>query len=164
MAINKIDELEMEESAVQYYELGMGDYFTLSAQNNRCIGDLLDVVLEKIPESNFIEKKNTYDISLAIIGIPNVGKSSLMNRLLQEEKSIVTPIAGTTRDSVDSYLKYYKKTIRIIDTAGLRKRSKISGDIEYYSAVRTNRIIQDCKYIIKQTKHINNSRKCKRKI
>ena len=76
--------------------------------------------------------------------MPNVGKSSLMNRLLQEDKSIVTPIAGTTRDSVDSYLKYYKKNIRIIDTAGLRKRSKISGDIEFYSIVRTKRIIQDC--------------------
>ena len=144
VAINKIDELAMEESAIQYYELGMGDYFTLSAQNNRCVGDLLDGVMQKIPENYLIDEQNTYDISLAIVGMPNVGKSSLMNRLLQEEKSIVTPIAGTTRDSVDSYLKYYKKTIRIIDTAGLRKRSKISGDIEYYSAVRTNRIIQDC--------------------
>ena len=144
LAINKIDELEMEESAIQYYELGMGDYFTLSAQNNRCVGDLLDGVLQKIPESYLIDEQNTYDISLAIVGMPNVGKSSLMNRLLQEEKSIVTPIAGTTRDSVDSYLKYYKKIIRIIDTAGLRKRSKITGEIEFYSTVRTNRIIQDC--------------------
>ena len=144
LAINKIDRLEMEASAIQYYELGMGDYFTLSAQNNRCVGDLLDGVLQKIPESYFIKEKHHYDISLAIIGMPNVGKSSLMNRLLQEEKSIVTPIAGTTRDSVDSYLKYYKNTIRMIDTAGLRKRSKITDDIEFYSTVRTNRIIQDC--------------------
>jgi len=144
LAINKIDELEMEDSAIQYYELGMGDYFTLSAENNRCVGDLLDGVLQKIPDRCFIEYQNTYDISLAIIGMPNVGKSSFMNRLLQKEKSIVTPIAGTTRDSVDSYLKYYKKTIRIIDTAGLRRRSKITSDIEYYSTIRTNRIIQDC--------------------
>ena len=144
LAINKIDELKMEDTAIQYYELGMGDYSTLSAQNNRCIGDLLDAVLKKIPESDYLDKENTYDISLAIVGMPNVGKSSLMNRLLQEEKSIVTPIAGTTRDSVDSYLKYYKKTIRIIDTAGLRKRSKITGDIEFYSSIRTNRILQDC--------------------
>ena len=144
LAINKIDELEMEESAIQYYELGMGDYFTLSAQNNRRVGDLLDGVMQKIPENYLIDEQNTYDISLAIVGMPNVGKSSLMNRLLQEEKSIVTPIAGTTRDSVDSYLKYYKKIIRIIDTAGLRKRSKITGEIEFYSTVRTNRIIQDC--------------------
>ena len=144
LAINKIDELNMENSAIQFYELGLGNYFTLSAQNNRCVGDLLDGVLQKIPESYLIEEQNTFDISLAIIGMPNVGKSSLMNLLLQEEKSIVTPIAGTTRDSVDSYLKYYKKNIRIIDTAGLRKRSKIAGDIEFYSTVRTNRIIQDC--------------------
>jgi len=144
LAINKIDELNMEDSAIQFYELGLGNYFTLSAQNNRCVGDLLDGVLQKIPESYLIEEQNTFDISLAIIGMPNVGKSSLMNQLLQEDKSIVTPIAGTTRDSVDSYLKYYKKNIRIIDTAGLRKRSKIAGDIEFYSTVRTNRIIQDC--------------------
>ena len=144
LAINKIDELAMEDSAIQYYELGLGDYFTLSAQNNRCVGDLLDGVLQKIPESYFIEGNNTYDISLAIVGMPNVGKSSLINCLLQEEKSIVTPIAGTTRDSIDSYLQYYKKMIRIIDTAGLRKRSKITCDIEFYSNVRTNRIIQDC--------------------
>ncbi len=144
LAINKIDELNMEDSAIQFYELGLGNYFTLSAQNNRCVGDMLDGVLQQIPESYLIEEQNTFDISLAIVGMPNVGKSSLMNLLLQEEKSIVTPIAGTTRDSVDSYLKYYKKTLRVIDTAGLRKRSKIVGDIEFYSTVRTNRIIQDC--------------------
>ena len=144
LAINKIDELAMEELAMQYYELGLGDYFTLSAQNNRCVGDLLDGVLTKISKSNLNQKQNNYDISLAIVGVPNVGKSSLMNRLLREEKSIVTSIAGTTRDSVDSYIGYYKKVIRLIDTAGLRKRSKITDDIEFYSTVRTKKVIQDC--------------------
>jgi len=144
LAINKIDELGMEDSAMQYYELGLGDYYTISAQNNRSVGDLLDAILEQCSESYFIEANNKYDISLAIVGMPNVGKSSLMNRLLREEKSIVTPIAGTTRDSVDSYLKYYNNIIRIIDTAGLRRRSKITKDIEFYSIVRTNQIIQDC--------------------
>ena len=76
--------------------------------------------------------------------MPNVGKSSLMNGLLKEEKSIVTPLAGTTRDSIDSFLRYNKHDIRLIDTAGLRKKSKISDNIEFYSTVRTFRVIQDC--------------------
>ena len=84
LAINKIDELGMEESALQYYELGLGDYSMISAQNNRCIGDLLDDILDKIPENYHTKKIETKNIDLAIIGMPNVGKSSLMNRLLQE--------------------------------------------------------------------------------
>tara|TARA_Y100000590_G_scaffold448704_1_gene585776 strand:+ start:1356 stop:2672 length:1317 start_codon:yes stop_codon:yes gene_type:complete len=144
LAINKIDELNMEELALEYYELGLGEYSTISAQNNRCVGDLLDEVLKKIPEYYYSKKIEKNFINLAIIGMPNVGKSSLMNRLLQEEKSIVTSIAGTTRDSIHSFIKYYRKTIRIIDTAGLRRKSKISGNIEYYSSVRTNKVIEDC--------------------
>ena len=81
---------------------------------------------------------------LAIVGMPNVGKSSLTNALLKKEQSIVTPIAGTTRDSIDSYLKYYNKTITLVDTAGLRKRSKIGDSIEFYSSVRTQRAILNC--------------------
>ncbi len=144
LAINKIDKIDMEDAAMQYYELGLGDYFTLSAQNNRCVGDLLDGVVNLLSNKKTNDTYGNNDFSLAIIGMPNVGKSSLMNRLLEQEKSIVTPIAGTTRDSVDSYIKYYKKVIRIIDTAGLRRKSKISDDIEFYSTVRTNRIIHDC--------------------
>ena len=144
LAINKIDKIDMEASAMQFYELGLGNYFTLSAQNNRCVGDLLDGVIKLLPKQQIQDVQNDNDFSLAIIGMPNVGKSSLMNTLLQKEQSIVTPIAGTTRDSVDSYIKYYKKNIRIIDTAGLRKKSKISDNIEFYSSVRTNRMINDC--------------------
>ena len=144
LAINKIDKMEMDDSATQFYELGLGDYFTLSAQNNRCVGDLLDGVLDVLPDKYLQNIENEHDLSLAIIGMPNVGKSSLMNCLLEEEKSIVTSLAGTTRDSVDSYVKYHKKVIRIIDTAGLRKKSKILDNIEFYSTVRTNRIINDC--------------------
>ncbi|SVC06907.1 uncharacterized protein METZ01_LOCUS259761, partial [marine metagenome] len=144
LVINKIDELHMEKITTEYYELGMGDFYTVSAQNNRSVGDMLDGIMEKLSEWDFtIDSKNDY-INLAIVGMPNVGKSSLMNALLQEEKSIVTPLAGTTRDSIDSYLRYYMEDIRLIDTAGLRKKSKISGDIEFYSSVRTYRVINDC--------------------
>ena len=144
LAVNKIDELHMEDSAVEFYELGLGDYFTLSAQNNRSVGDMLDCMIEKLPDKDFTDDHVKSCINLAIVGMPNVGKSSLMNGLLQEEKSIVTPLAGTTRDSIDSFLRYHKQDIRIIDTAGLRKKTKITGDIEFYSTVRTYRVIQDC--------------------
>ena len=144
LAVNKIDELFMEDSTLEFYELGLGDFFTLSAQNNRCIGDMLDGIISKLPEQDFTDDKDKDYVNLAIVGMPNVGKSSLMNGLLQEEKAIVTPLAGTTRDSIDSFLRYHKQDIRIIDTAGLRKKSKITGDIEFYSTVRTFRVINDC--------------------
>ncbi|SUZ91269.1 uncharacterized protein METZ01_LOCUS44123 [marine metagenome] len=144
LAVNKIDELKMEDSALSFYELGLGEFYTLSAQNNRSVGDMLDGVAQKLPEKDFKDEHVKDCVNLAIVGMPNVGKSSLMNGLLQEEKSIVTPIAGTTRDSIDSFLRYNKQDFRLIDTAGLRKKSKITGDIEFYSTVRTFRVIQDC--------------------
>ena len=144
LAVNKIDELKMEDSTMEFYELGLGNFFMLSAQNNRSVGDLLDGVIEKLPEKDFKEDNVKDCVNLAIVGMPNVGKSSLMNELLQEEKSIVTPIAGTTRDSIDSFLRFHKNNIRLIDTAGLRKKSKITCDIEFYSTVRTFRVINDC--------------------
>ena len=144
LAVNKIDELKMEESAFDFYELGLGEFYTLSAQNNRRVGDMLDGIVEKLPEKDFKDEHVKDCVNLAIVGMPNVGKSSLMNGLLQEEKSIVTPIAGTTRDSIDSFIRYNKQDFRLIDTAGLRKKSKITGDIEFYSTVRTFRVIQDC--------------------
>lgn len=144
LAVNKIDELNMEDLAMGFYELGLGDFFTFSAQNNRSVGDMLDGMIAKLPKEDFTDDKVKDCVNLAIVGMPNVGKSSLMNGLLQEEKSIVTPVAGTTRDSIDSFLRYHKKDIRLIDTAGLRKKSKITGDVEFYSTVRTFRVIQDC--------------------
>ena len=144
LAVNKIDELKMEDSALSFFELGLGEFYTLSAQNNRSVGDMLDGITQKLPEKYFKDEHVKDCVNLAIVGMPNVGKSSLMNRLLQEEKSIVTPIAGTTRDSIDSFLRYNKQDFRLIDTAGLRKKSKITGDIEFYSTVRTFRVIQDC--------------------
>ena len=93
LAINKIDELHMEDSAMEFYELGLGDFFTLSAQNNRSVGNMLDGVIAKLPKEDFTDDKIKDCINLAIVGMPNVGKSSLMNGLLQEEKSIVTPLA-----------------------------------------------------------------------
>ena len=143
LVVNKVDDFKYETARMIYFELGLGEPFPVSAIGGRNIGDLLDIVNEKIPET-FAKKEEDVDMThLAIVGMPNVGKSSLMNALLQEEKSIVTKIAGTTRDSVDSYLKYFGKTYRLIDTAGLRKMNKMEDSIEYYSSVRTFRVIDE---------------------
>ena len=144
LVINKIDSLSMNDNINIFFELGLGDPIPISASHGRNVGEMLDILVSKLPHLDKKEINNKNDINLAIVGMPNVGKSSLMNALLQEEKSIVTNIAGTTRDSVDSYINYFGKSIRIIDTAGLRKRAKVNDDIEFYSAIRTNKVIVEC--------------------
>lgn len=144
LVVNKIDSLSLDNNINNFFELGLGDPIAVSASHGRNIGEMLDLVVENLPDEENEFKNQSSDINLAIVGMPNVGKSSLMNALLKEEKSIVTNIAGTTRDSIDSYMNYFGKTIRIIDTAGLRKRAKVKDDIEFYSAVRTNKVIVEC--------------------
>ena len=144
LVVNKIDSLDQSDQINEFFQLGLGDPIPISAMHGRNIGDMLDIVVEKLPDNNIHSDNEKSDVDLALIGMPNVGKSSLMNALLNEDKSIVTDIAGTTRDSIDSYINYFGKTIRIIDTAGLRKRTKVTDEIEFYSAVRTNKVIADC--------------------
>ena len=143
LIVNKIDNKKDENLNYEYYELGLGEPVYISAQEGRQVGLLLDQINKLLPPKISSDANNERYISLAIIGMPNVGKSSLMNNLLKEEKSIVTDIAGTTRDSVDSYINFHKRKIRIIDTAGLRKKSKISDSLEFYSTVRTYRVIDE---------------------
>ena len=144
LVANKIDDISHEKDIFGLYELGMGDPMPVSAQSGRGLGDILDVIHERLPQRPPKKKIGDEIINLAIIGMPNVGKSSLMNNLLKEEKSIVTDIAGTTRDSVDSYIKHFDRDVRMIDTAGLRRKAKVSDSIEFYSAVRTNRVLEEC--------------------
>ena len=145
MVVNKCDDLDSNKQIHGFFELGIDPILPVSALNGRLTGDLLDSILGQL---NLKEAKITEELdggmSLAIVGMPNVGKSSLTNALLQKKQSIVTPIAGTTRDSIDSYLKYYGKTITLVDTAGLRKKSKVSDNIEFYSTVRAQRSILNC--------------------
>ena len=145
LVVNKCDSLESDQQINGYYELAIDPIQPVSALTGRLSGDLLDMILEIL---NLKDVKPTVAVKegmqLAIVGMPNVGKSSLTNALLQKEQTIVTPIAGTTRDSVDSLLKYYGKTITLVDTAGLRKRSKINESIEFYSTIRTQRAIEHC--------------------
>ena len=144
LVINKVDKLNQEEEKYKYYDLGMGNPICVSAESGRQFGNLLDEITDMIGSDIFAEESIKIDMSLAIIGMPNVGKSSFVNKILNEKKSIVSDLAGTTRDSIDSIIKYFKQNIRLIDTAGLRKKTKINDAIEFYSTVRTNRSIEEC--------------------
>ena len=142
LAVNKCDSLNHDEQVYQFHELGIEPVYPVSALNGRLTGDLLDSILEKLEISAPVEINDHEDgMRVAIVGMPNVGKSSITNSLLQKDQAIVTPIAGTTRDSIDSKLKYYNKLITLVDTAGLRKKSKLDDNIEFYSNVRTRRAI-----------------------
>ena len=144
LVVNKLDKLDDEEKFFNHHELGLELPVFLSAESGRNVGILLDRIssfFENNSQINFPEK---HDISLAVIGMPNVGKSSFVNKILDQNKSIVSNVAGTTRDSIDSYINYFKNKIRLIDTAGLRRKTKINDAIEFYSTVRTNRTIDDC--------------------
>jgi GTP-binding protein len=141
LAVNKADELAEDVSHHAFHQLGLGDPQPLSAAIGRGTGDLLDRIVALIPEEEEEPAEETR-IEVAVVGRPNVGKSSLVNRMLGKERSLVSPIAGTTRDAVDSPLRYHSKTLNFIDTAGLRKRSKVEDEIEFYSTLRTERAIE----------------------
>lgn len=144
LVANKVDDQIHEPRSLEFYELGLGDPLAIGAISGRAVGDMLDVVLEKLGVARDTGGTPSDTLDLAIVGVPNVGKSSFLNAITKQEKSIVTPIPGTTRDSVDSYLQYMGHAIRLIDTAGLRRKAKVSDAIEFYSTVRTYRSINEC--------------------
>lgn len=141
LVVNKCDNLAREQEAVAFYQLGLGDPFTTSALNGRKTGDLLDEATSGFPEN--MQEEDT-KLKIALIGRPNVGKSSIANSLIGEDRFIVTPIAGTTRDANDTTIKYYGEEIVLIDTAGLRKKKQIRHSIELFSTFRTTRAIERC--------------------
>jgi GTP-binding protein len=140
LAVNKLDNLEQSTEQYGFYSLGFGDPVGVSAEIGKGSGDLLDAVVERIPPYDPAEAEDT--INVAVVGRPNVGKSSLVNRLLGEERHLVTPQAGTTRDAIDSILRFQGKILNFIDTAGLRRRAKVEDDLEFYSNLRTERAIE----------------------
>lgn len=137
VAVNKVDNQKLELDSYDFYSLGYGEPFAISATHGRKIGDFLDVVTEKITGYCIDEEKTTDSIMVSIVGKPNVGKSSIVNRLIGENTVIVSDIPGTTRDSIDSYLTYFGEKITLIDTAGLRKKKSIRYGVEYFSTMRT---------------------------
>lgn len=142
VVVNKVD-AEMHVAGISdFYALGINKIYNISALSGRQTGDLLDDVTEKF-ENPSDEEEDTR-LKIAIVGRPNVGKSSLANSLLGFERSIVTDIPGTTRDSINSILKYYGEEIVLIDTAGLRKKSKVQESIEFFSNLRTYKAIGEC--------------------
>ena len=141
LVVNKCDNAKADLGASEFYELGLGDPFPISALNGRSTGDFLDAVVIHLQGDVDLEDKR---LKIAIVGRPNVGKSLLTNGLLGKDRMVVTNVAGTTRDAVDSVMTYYGEEIVLIDTAGLRRRSHIKESIELYSTVRTSRAIDRC--------------------
>jgi GTP-binding protein len=140
VAANKADDLAADISHHAFHELGLGDPQPLSASTGKGTGDLLDRITALLPAST--EESDTSSVNVAVVGRPNVGKSSLVNQLLGAERLVVSPKPGTTRDAIDTPLRYHGKTLNFIDTAGLRKRSKVEDEIEFYSTLRTKRALE----------------------
>ncbi|WP_291581197.1 ribosome biogenesis GTPase Der [Clostridium sp. UBA6640] len=136
LVVNKIDRIELEDNAFEFYNLGIGNPVAISASQGLGLGDMLDEVVAHFNEDQLSEEEEEY-IKIAMIGKPNVGKSSLINKILGEERNIVSNIPGTTRDAIDSKIETEEGKFTLIDTAGLRRKSKIKEEIERYSVVRT---------------------------
>lgn len=143
LAVNKMDNPANEDSIWEYWQLGIGNPWPVSALHGHGTGDLLDEVVGAISHIDSGEEELSEDtaINVAVIGRPNAGKSSLVNRLTNNDRSIVSPVAGTTRDAIDTMVVHDEKEYRIVDTAGLRRKSQIDDSVEYYGFVRAMRAI-----------------------
>ncbi|MDO6473597.1 ribosome biogenesis GTPase Der [Maribacter sp. 1_MG-2023] len=141
LAVNKVDNAKRAEDAVEFYSLGLGEYYTLSSINGGGTGELLDDLVEKLPD--VIEEKSELP-RFAVVGRPNAGKSSFINALIGEDRYIVTDIAGTTRDSIDTKYNRFGFEFNLVDTAGIRRKAKVKEDLEFYSVMRSVRAIEHC--------------------
>lgn len=142
LVVNKADNARRREQALEFYQLGMGEPIPISAMHGTGTGELLDRLLESLGVQPAAERAEDDRVRIAIVGRPNVGKSSLLNQLLGEERVIVSPIPGTTRDSIDTHLSYGEVPLTLIDTAGIRRRGKIAPGVEKYSVLRALQAIE----------------------
>ena len=139
LVVNKVDNTRRLEDAVEFYSLGLGDYFPVSSINGSGTGELLDALVEVLPDAPLPEE----DLPrFAVVGRPNAGKSSFINALLGEERYIVTDVAGTTRDSIDTTYNRFGFEFKLVDTAGIRRKSRVKEDLEFYSVMRSVRTIE----------------------
>ncbi|KQC31115.1 ribosome biogenesis GTPase Der [Flagellimonas eckloniae] len=141
LAVNKVDNAQRETDAVEFYALGLGDYYTLSSINGSGTGELLDALVKELPE---VEEEESDLPRFAVVGRPNAGKSSFINALIGEDRYIVTDIAGTTRDSIDTKYNRFGFEFNLVDTAGIRRKAKVKEDLEFYSVMRSVRAIEHC--------------------
>jgi GTP-binding protein len=142
LVVNKADSAKQRAQTNEFYELGLGEPYPISAVHGTGTGDLLDALVAAFPKQE--EEPEVESVKIAIVGKPNVGKSSLLNRLVGSERSIVSPIAGTTRDAVDTLIEYDGLAVTLIDTAGIRRRGRIDPGVEKFSVVRSMRSIERC--------------------
>jgi GTPase len=140
LAVNKLDRIPHELGHHEFWTLGLGDPHPVSAVVGKGSGDLLDVIVAELPE--LIVDDDDAALYVAVVGKPNVGKSSFVNRLLGEERMVVSEVAGTTRDSIDTPFRYHNRDLVFVDTAGLRRQARIDPGLEYYSTLRTERAIE----------------------
>ncbi len=141
LAVNKVDNPKLRNEAVEFYGLGLGDYYPIASASGSGTGDLLDAVTAAFPEkSNILEEELP---RFAVVGRPNAGKSSFINTLIGEDRYIVTDIAGTTRDSIDTTYNRFGFEFKLVDTAGIRRKSKVKEDLEFYSVMRSVRAIEN---------------------
>lgn len=141
LVINKVDNNKRLENAVEFYALGLGDYYPIASTSGSGTGDLLDALIEALPETED-EEENELP-RFAVVGRPNAGKSSFINALIGEERYIVTDIAGTTRDSMDTKYNRFGFEFNLVDTAGIRRKSKVKENLEFYSVMRSVRAIEN---------------------
>ncbi|MBQ3677722.1 MAG: ribosome biogenesis GTPase Der [Bacteroidales bacterium] len=142
LVINKVDDGKYLYDATEFYSLGLGEYFTISSANGSGTGDLLDAVIAKLPPDKPKQEETEEIPHVAVVGRPNVGKSSFINALIGEDQHIVTPVAGTTRDSIGTRFNKFGYDYYFIDTAGLRKKEKVNEDLEFYSVLRSIRSLE----------------------
>lgn len=147
LAVNKLDSVKQESEIWEFYQLGLGDPHPVSALHGTGTGDLLDVIVSLFPEDK-VEEDELDSVYVAIIGRPNAGKSSLTNKLTNNDRSIVSDVAGTTRDAIDTTVEHEGRYYTIVDTAGLRKKSVVHEDVEYYGFVRAMRAIDRAQVVL----------------
>lgn len=142
VAVNKVDTGAKMYDSYQFYSLGLGEIWSISSSNGSGTGDLLDEIVRRLPKEDETDDGHQVLPHIAIVGRPNVGKSSLTNALLGKERNIVTPVAGTTRDSISTYYNKFGHEFMLVDTAGMRKKNKVHEDLEFYSVMRSIRAIE----------------------